>query len=554
MGSSQLEKVPCRSRSGRISALVVLLLAAVTSSSALRSQPTRAASQELEPRSAAGDLDPSFGNGGRVLTDFSGNDDVATALAIQSDGKIVVGGTIDLRGNPDFALVRYNTDGSLDPTFGSNGKVTTDFFQHIDLLNGIAVQSDGKILAAGSASHAEMGSEFALARYNSDGSLDLGFGASGKTTTNLSGDDVANAVTLRTDGKIVTVGSSFTRTFPKFALARYNPDGSLDTSFGENGKVINSLPGGFDQARAVVLQPDNKIVIAGDDHPTNRFAVFRYNANGSPDTGFGAAGGVTTAVSLFSAATAIGLQSDGKIVAAGFAEASLLKLFFGLARYNPDGSPDSAFGDFGRVVTSISNRDDVATALAIQSDGKILAAGFAGAPGDFGSGFADFAIARYRRKGKLDSTFGMNGIVLTDFSGRSDMANAITLQSDGKIVLAGVAQTTTNVFAIARYLVEDFSLGFAQPVISAARATTVPVEILINHLGGFTGTVTITPPDTSTIGVKVKPAGPIITTHLKATILLKVRPSAPIGSHRLTFNARDGQGRVRTAEIVLNIQ
>ncbi len=284
------------------------------------------------------------------------------------------------------------------------------------------------------------------------------------------------------------------------------------------------------------------------------FAVFRYNANGSPDTSFGLNGGVATDVSLHSAAFAIALQSDGKIVAAGAAASDFLNLFFGLARYNPDGSLDPTVGFFGRINTSFTTRNDFATGLAIQGDGRILAAGLAGLPFEGDSGFADFAVARYKPNCKLDASFGVDGRVVTDFLGRSDRANAVALQSDGKIVLAGVAQATTNVFAVARYLVEDFTLGLDQPVVSATRGTTVSVEVSVNHVGGFTGSVTLTPPDGSAIGVKVKPASPITTTHPRITVNLKAKLSAQVGAHQITFTGRDDEGRVRAAVLTLNIQ
>ncbi|HSB10092.1 MAG TPA: delta-60 repeat domain-containing protein [Blastocatellia bacterium] len=550
-------KFPRRIRaSGNYAISALLVLPALLSGVAFRPTPSRAASQELAGRRAAGELDPSFGNGGKVVTDFSGNDDGASSVAIQPDGKIIAAGTSTAQGGtPDFALARYNVDGSLDASFGSNGKVTTDFFQDGDFLHAVAIQEDGRIVAAGSAMEPGAGSEFALARYNPDGSLDTSFGANGKATTSFSGNDAAFAVVVTPAGKIVAVGTSSIRGFPKFALASFNPDGSLDASFGADGKVTNSIAGGVDQARAAILQPDNRIVIAGLHQPGLSFSVFRYNANGSPDTSFGIGGGVITDVSAGSGASALALQSDGKIVAAGFGIASLIKQFFGLARYNPDGSRDSTFGQFfGSVNTSITSRDDAARGVAIQTNGKILAGGFAGGPVESGPGFADFAIVRYKSNGKLDKTFGVDGKVLTDFFGGSDVANAMALQSDGRIVLAGVARAATNVFAVARYLVEDFALAIDPPALTAARGTTASVEVLINRVGGFAGSVTVTSPDAAAIGVKVKPDNPISTTHAKRKVNLKIKPAAQAGVHQLTFKAQDDEGRVRTATLTLNIQ
>ena len=207
-------------------------------------------------------------------------------------------------------------------------------------------------------------------------------------------------------------------------------------------------------------------------------------------------------------------------------------------------------------VEGLGDRDevvDVATALGIQKNDKILAAGYAGAPNEVLSGSADFAVVRYKRNGKLDSTFGIQGKVLTDFFGKSDQANAMALQPDGKIVLAGVAQSATNAFAIARYLVEDFSLGFEQTMISVGRGSKVSVDVLINHIAGFTGSVTVTAPELSAIGVKVKPANSITTTHAKVILRFKIKSTAQIGERQLTFRAQDDEGRVRTAILNLNI-
>jgi hypothetical protein len=171
-----------------------------------------------------------------------------------------------------------------------------------------------------------------------------------------------------------------------------------------------------------------------------------------------------------------------------------------------------------------------------------------------GTGSSDFAIARYKPDGLRDASFGAKGRVVTDFFGRNDSANSIALQSDGKIILAGVAEGATNVFAVARYLVENFALGFDQPAISAARGSAVALDLLINREGGFTGSVTVTPPDASTIGVKVKPAGSVDTTRSRVRVKLKIDSSATVGAHQMTFTGRDDQGRVRTATVTLIIQ
>lgn len=518
-------------------------------------KPVPAAAKEVSPHSAAGDLDPSFGVGGKVVTDFAAGDDAGSSVAIQPDGKILVGGKSTALGDkPDFALARYNADGGLDPSFGLNGRVITDFFDDADSLGGIALQPGGKIVAAGSAVEPGVGSVFAVARYNPDGSLDPSFGLGGKTTTRFPEEAEAAALALTPTGKILAVGTASPLIHPRIALARYNPDGNLDASFGTNGIVVNTVASNANRARAVVLQTDNKIVIAGDDSLAQSSALFRYNPDGSPDSGFGNAGAVLSGFLLVSLANALVLQPDGKIVVAGFGQTSVIKNIFVIARHNPNGTIDANFGDLGSTRTVISMRHDGARALAIQSNGKILAAGFAGAPGDFFEGFSDFVVVRYKPQGKLDNPFGSLGKVVTDFFGGSDVATAIALQTDGKIVLAGTAQSTTNDFAIARYVVEDFAVKFDPPTLTAARGTTVFIDLLIDHLGGFEGDVTVTLPDLSAIGVKLKPSNKIVTSHTQRTLRLKVKPTAQLGVHQITLKAEDEEGRERTAVLTLTIQ
>ncbi len=253
-----------------------------------------------------GSLDSTFGTGGLVTTDLGGTD-IAEAVALQPDGKIIAVG----RAGNDFALVRYTSDGSLDSTFGTGGIVTTDFGGGTDIANAAVLQPDGKIIAVGMS-----GSDFALARYNSNGSLDSAFGTGGLVTTDFGGADSANGVALQPDGKIIAVG----RASSDFALARYNSDGSLDSTFGTGGLVTTEF-GGTDFANGVALQPDGKIIAVGRTGSgiNTDFGLARYDSDGSLDTTFGAGGLVTTsfgATGLESANAAV-LQPDGKLIAAG---------------------------------------------------------------------------------------------------------------------------------------------------------------------------------------------------------------------------------------------
>jgi uncharacterized delta-60 repeat protein len=392
---------------------------------------------------APGALDPSFGTGGLVTTEFGGSDS-ASAVAVEPDGRIVAAGT---DGAGDFALARYNANGSLDTSFGSGGKVTTDFGGS-DAASAVAIQPDGRIVAAGRSGAGNV----ALARYATDGSLDPTFGVGGKVTTDLSGFDAAFGVALLPDGKIIAVGQGGPGV--DFAVVRYDAGGSLDTTFGTGGVTTTDL-GGFEAATAVAVQGDGKIVATGSTFSAGfqQFALVRYDANGNLDTGFGSGGKVTTDFGLGSGfGGALAIQPDGKIVAAGRAGTD-----FVVARYTSDGSPDAGFGSGGMTTTDFGGAIfDAAFGVALQPNGKIVAAG--SLFNAFGSD-ADFALARYNGDGSLDTGFGSGGKVTTSFGG-FDVAFGTALQADGKIVVAGQGGPGSD-FALARYLGDPTAMTVA---------------------------------------------------------------------------------------------
>ncbi len=392
-------------------------------------------------RAADGDLDPAFGVGGKVVTSFDVPAASATSVALQPDGKIVAAGFLfDETANLDFAVARYEADGSLDATFDLDGKARTDFFGLDDIANAVALQPDGKIVLAGTA-RVGFDLSIALARYNASGSLDTGFGVGGKAiVAGFTG--IAYGVAIQPDGKILVAGSHF-------AAVRFNPDGSLDAGFGKGGKVVVE---GFG-ANALTLQPDGKIVVVGVINTASGtgddFAVLRFDSDGSPDKSFGSGGVVAT--DFFGhgdLARAVALQPDGRIVVGGGA-ADSAGSHFAVARYNTDGSLDTSFGGDGRQTTDLSGFDELVFGVAVQSDGRIVAAGFA-----FGASLYDFALVRYTAEGAEDTTFGTSGRITTDFFGRSDGVRGVVLQPDGRIVAAGSAQdATTGYFALAGYQV-----------------------------------------------------------------------------------------------------
>ncbi|HSK72137.1 MAG TPA: FG-GAP-like repeat-containing protein, partial [Pyrinomonadaceae bacterium] len=398
-------------------------------------------------KAAPGDLDPTFGNGGKVVTSIGGNIDIANAVAIQSDGKIIAAGySYNAAENADFALVRYNRDGSLDASFGNGGKVVTPIGGSTDIANAIAVQTDGKIVAAGSSSQGA--TNFALARYNRDGSLDTTFGTGGIVTTLIGSTSTARAIALQADGKIVVAGVSSNGTNADFALARYNRDGSLDTTFGTDGKITPPIGDGSEAANAVVIQTDGKIIAAGEtsNGTNNDFALVRYNTNGSLDASFGTGGKVVTAVEnnddvIYS----LVIQPDEKIIAAGRSNNGEINIF-AVARYNINGSLDATFGNGGKVTTIVGGASG-ANAAALAPNGKIVTAG-----DSYNLKDNEFALARYNANGTLDASFGEGGKVITTISSGDDIAKAVAVQPDGKIVAAGWSSNGgVFSFALIRY-------------------------------------------------------------------------------------------------------
>jgi uncharacterized delta-60 repeat protein len=396
-----------------------------------------------------GTIDPSFGSVGVVRTAFDkepNSEAAVNAVAIQPDGKIIAaGGSTEGQSIFDFdrfSIARYKPNGSLDPSFGRKGKVSIAFCC-AGGARGIALQPDGKIVVASSEGlEEESPFVFALVRLNPDGSADSSFGSNGTVRTQIGTGSGAYDVAVQPDGKIVVAGWSDNGTRTSFALARYKPDGSLDPTFGPGGTVTTPVGPQFDFARALALQPDGKIIaggytyLAGDQ---TDLALARYKPDGSLDMGFGTGGKVTTGVPGYKFIFDIALRSNGKIVTAGSDGPSSLA-FFSLRQYNPDGSPDTAFGANGAVTTKVGDGRSFATALALRPDGRIVAAGDAEAPHPW-----TFGLARYKDDGSLDPSFGSGGKVTNPVGS----ANAVVLQPDGKIVAAGDSGAR---FEIVRYL------------------------------------------------------------------------------------------------------
>src|SRR5262245_3545788 len=371
------------------------------------------------------------------------------SVAAQRDGKIVVAGSAEVGGVDQFALVRYNSDGSLDTGFNGNGKVTTAVGTGTCKGEGVALQEGGKIVVVGHSFNPEGQSCFTVLRYSANGSLDTSFGESGKITTAVAKESNADSVAMQSDGKIVVAGNAFIDgNNNDFGVVRYNANGKLDSSFNQTGKATADF-GAHDLPRSVAVHGDGRIVVAGytTNESKEQCALACFRANGSLDTNFNGTGKVITKFGGDGDAEGEGVaaQSDGKTVAVGYATVGGVQQF-AIERYKNDGALDASFGGTGRVLTAVGISGSNATGVALQKDGKIVVAGYAV---NNSGRIYDFACLRYDADGSLDQSFGDHGKVTTDVG--DGKASSVVAQ-DNKIIVAGYAYADNNSeFAVLRY-------------------------------------------------------------------------------------------------------
>jgi uncharacterized delta-60 repeat protein len=401
-------------------------------------------------RGPAGSLDTTFGAGGIARNPVGKAADYGYAAALQADGKLILAGSVYGPQFEDFGIVRFTRDGALDTSFGSGGKVVVDYAGGRDIARAVAVQADGKIVVAGSSASSSDPERFGLLRLNADGTLDTGFGTGGKVTTVFSGSatDRASALLIQPDGKIVAGGqASFSSgtSGVDFALARYLPSGALDTGFGTGGQVTTPISpsGGSDKIAALALQGD-RIVAAGGD----TFQLARYTASGSLDPSFGTGGRV---IQVFagnnSGATSIAVDAQNRLVVGGHDQMNTAAV-----RLSRDGVPDPTFGSAGRTVLKLNPRNwNVATSVAVQTDGKVIVGSWVY---EGLSSNDNFAVTRLGENGQIDPDFGTGGTTMTRGpAGKRATARAALLQPDDRIpatriVLAGDSDED---FTLTRY-------------------------------------------------------------------------------------------------------
>ena len=420
-----------------------------------------------------GGLDSSFSADGKVTTTFGAGSHVGTALAIQGDGKIIVAGYSYNGSRNVLALARYQTNGSLDATFDFDGRVTSLVGTDYDLGFALALQSDGKILLAGSTNTNIFDNYFLVVRYHTDGSLDSTFDSDGIVMTDINMDlDVAYAIGIQSDGKIVVSGYSQTITSQRdFALVRYLPNGGLDSTFDADGIVITTIGFLDDFGKALAIQSDGKIVVAGySQMANNEFALARYNTDGSIDSTFDSDGFLHTDIGASDDISAgVAIQSDGKILVTGYSAIGTGS-DFSLVRYLPSGDLDSTFDSDGMVTTSLAGAVGFGTSVLLQNNGNIVVAG-----GSYNGIQEEMAVLYYKPNGALDTTVDSDGIVTTPFSTSDVRANALAIQSDGKIVTAGTSFMGSNsFFALARYNSTTGPVGLEETTTSAMEMESYP--------------------------------------------------------------------------------
>ncbi|MCA1624575.1 MAG: FG-GAP-like repeat-containing protein [Acidobacteria bacterium] len=381
---------------------------------------------------APGDLDTTFGSGGKVITPITEGLDYPTRVRIQPDGKIVTVGFNDGYGfySPVSFLVRHNADGTVDNSFGTNGLVIVTSISGYDIpFTDFVILPDGKFLVTGN--RYILSSETAslvIYRYTANGTLDASFGTNGVITTSVGGYLSEQRIVLQPDGKFVVACENYIyQSFYEVAVVRYNPNGTLDITFGTGGVTRTSIGNRELRVREILVQTDGKLLVAGF-----RFAspidsvVLRYNPNGTLDNSFGANGIVQTNIDNQSTyVRGMALQPDGKIIVNGYSYRSSPWISF-IARYNTNGTLDNTFGANG--IVRITEFPLIGYALAIQQNGKILTAG---------QGNSNFAISRYNSNGTIDTSFGTNGVIITPIGSIQNYITSIALQTDGKIIAVG---------------------------------------------------------------------------------------------------------------------
>ena len=415
---------------------------------------TASAQGQCVPSStAAGAVDTCFGTNGTVTTDITADRDYSRALALQSDGKIVIAGISGYSAtaaNADFTVVRYNTDGSLDTTFDGDGIVITDIgpgTNDDDYCRGMAIQPDGKIIIGGRSFLSPTTYGLVAVRYNTDGSLDTTFDSDGKAQFEMPAIVEMYGFALQSDGKILVAGRSFLNGMFTGLIVRFNPNGSLDTSFGSGGSTTASVSGIF----SLALQSDGKIIASGTQGPDPAYAIARLNPNGSPDTTFGTGGVTTFHPTVNDQNWFVRQRFDGQIFMGGHSQVVQGDARGMLLRFGPDGTLGQG---------SLYPDQNAFWNMTFQPDGKQLIVGASFVP------FSGFTVKRFIDVNVPDTTFNGGASAVKFLPANIPEAsgvNAIVMTRDNKIVVAGSVTEQNNTTAGWRWAVTRMYTGLKAP-------------------------------------------------------------------------------------------
>ena len=426
----------------------------------------------------AGTLDSTFGlNGIAALPIGTGS-----SLVIQEDAKIVLGGN----NGGIFLLGRFHPNGIIDSTFGDNGITEIVTGLGLSQMESITITSEGKIIMGGTSLNNSGQWSMALVRFNSDGTLDDSFGTNGEVLTTSIEDGSVNsgrAVAVQADGKALQFGRGYLNSGDQgFVTIRINGDGTLDNSFGNGGGIIEPIGNPFPSALSGLVQPDGKILIGGYSYSVPApacFALMRLSVNGALDNSFSDDGKVTTHFGAggssggsfeATAAHAIALQQDGKILMTGIAALGANPdVYVPIVRYNTDGSYDQSFGSGGKLLTTIPGFEEAtAYGITVQNDGKIITAGEC-SNGSFHD--ATIFFTRHWPDGKLDSTFGEGGILIMKPDSQTDCSvRDVIMQEDQKILAAGSFGTGAKVLR----LLSGLEVGIAEVEMESGSISIFP--------------------------------------------------------------------------------
>jgi uncharacterized delta-60 repeat protein len=383
-----------------------------------------------------GGVDSTYGKNGFSVSLAISN----PVAAVQPDGKIIIAGTT-AGPNQNFIVARLNTNGSLDSQFGNSGVTITDAGSESDMLSAVVVAPSGQIIAGGQTVQNNT-NDFALIRYTSAGKIDGSFGQNGIVVTSLGSSSNVTSLALQSDNKILAAGN-FNNGTSYFAVARYKTTGVLDTSFNRNG-VVTASPGTSAAATSVAIS-SGRIIEGGYSYNQSgiaQFNILQLTASGAIDSTFGTFGWAYGNFGTpYQALTSMQIAANGRILTGGYAEPSGGNAQFALAKFLPNGIPDSSFGKYGQVLTALTDTtQDYATCLSLQSNGEILLGGYSAPP----TTATNFGLVRYESNGALDNSFAMNGLLISTYPNQTIYYSDILLQPDGKLVVFGGADLAYN--------------------------------------------------------------------------------------------------------------